>query len=83
MPDITRVMNVDVSGLATRSDGELASAHNDPGNSQILLAACRIVINGYKAEISRSQDTSLFVQAAYQRLRRFLEREFERQSRAA
>jgi hypothetical protein len=82
MPDITRVMNVDASELATWGD-EPASAHNTPEDSAILLAACRIVASGYKAEISRSQADSLFVQAAYQRLRHFLERHFKRNSRAA
>jgi hypothetical protein len=83
MPDITRVKNVDVSERAAWGDGEPASAHDAPEDSAILLAACRIVAGGYKAEISRGQADSLFVQAAYQLLRHFLERQFARRSHAA
>ena len=83
MPDLNRVMNLDVSRPAAWGDGDPPSACNDPENSEILLAACRIVIGGYKAEISRSGTGSLFVQAAYQLLHHFLERQFERNSRAA
>jgi hypothetical protein len=83
MPDITRVMNVDVSERAAYGEGELAIAHDDPEDSAILLAACRILASGYKAQISRGQADSLFVQAAYQLLRHFLERQFARRSRAA
>jgi hypothetical protein len=64
-------------------DGDVANAHDAPEDSRILLAACRIVASGYKAEISRSQDDSLFVQAAYQLLHHFLEQQFARHSRAA
>jgi hypothetical protein len=83
MPDLNRVMNLEVSGSAAWGDDQPTRAHNDPENSEILLAACRIVISGYKAEISRSGTGSLFVQAAYQLLHHFLERQFERNSRAA
>jgi hypothetical protein len=82
IPDLARVMNMDVSGLAT-TGGELVGAPNDPENSEILLAACRIVISGYKAEISQGRRDSLFVQAAYQLLHRFLERQFAAHSSAA
>jgi hypothetical protein len=63
---------------------ELASAP-DPERTLIFLAACRIVISGYKAEISRTDGNgnSLFVRAAYEVLHRFLEQEFSRPSRAA
>jgi hypothetical protein len=83
MPYITRVMNVDVSERAAWGEGEPAGAHDDPEHSAILLAACRIVAGGYKAEISRGQADSLLVQAAYQLLRHFLERQFAPPSRAA
>ena len=83
MPDLNRVMNLDMSGSAAWGDDQPASARTDPENSEILLAACRIVIGGYKAEISRSGAGSVFVQAAYQLLHHFLERQFERNSRAA
>jgi hypothetical protein len=83
MPDINRVMRLDASELAARGDGELAGSRLNAEDSEILLTACRIVISGYKAEISRGQHDSLFVQAAYQLLHRFLERQFERNSRAA
>jgi hypothetical protein len=83
VPDITQVTNVALPDLAARNAGELACSHDDPEHSEILLAACRIVISGYKAEISHGQHDSLFVQAAYQLLHQFLERQFERNSRAA
>jgi hypothetical protein len=83
MPDLNRVMNLDVSVPAAWDDGEPPSPRNDPENSEILLAACRIVISGYRTETSRGQRDSVFVQAAYQLLHNFLERQFERNSRAA
>ena len=76
-------MNVDECQSDATRDGDLANAHDDPEDSGILLAACRIVASGYKAEISRGQDDSLFVQAAYQLLHHFLEHQFKRSSRAA
>lgn len=83
MPDLHRVMNLDVSGPAAWGDSESPRAHDDPENSEILLTACRIVISGYRTEISRGQRDSLFVQAAYQLLHHFLESQFKRNSRAA
>ena len=83
MPDLNRVMNLDVSAPAAWGDGEPPSARNNPENSEILLAACRIVISGYRTEISRGQRDSVFVQAAYQLLHHFLESQFKRNSRAA
>ena len=83
MPDVTQAMNIGDPGRAAANDGGLANAQNDPENNEILLAACRIVIGGYKAEISRGQRDSLFVQAAYQLLHHFLEQQFARHSRAA
>jgi len=90
MPDINRLMldpvpilNVDDSVLDAGRGGELAGARGEKENSEILLAACGIVINGYKAEMSRGQHDSLFVQAAYQLLHHFLERQFNRTCRAA
>ncbi len=82
-PDLTRVMNMDVYELAAKDIDHLASAPNNPENSEILLAACRIVINGYRTEISRGRRDSLFVQAAYQLLHGFLERQFAAHSGAA
>lgn len=82
--EIMSAMNVvDDCEFDATKDGSLAHAHLDPEDSAILLAACRIVASGYKAEISRGQDDSLFVQAAYQLLHRFLEQQFARRSRAA
>jgi hypothetical protein len=49
---------------------------------QMLHRPCPMA-SGYKAESSRSQEDSLFVQAAYQLLRHFLERHFKHNSRAA
>lgn len=83
MPDINRVMRLDVSETAFAGDAELAGARMDPEDSAILHAACRIVASGYKTEIARGQNDSLFVQAAYQLLRHFLERRFRRNSRVA
>jgi hypothetical protein len=62
--------------------GKLPSAP-DPKRNLIFLEACRIVIGGYKAEISRMGGNPLLVRAAYEVLRRFLEREFSRPSQAA
>jgi hypothetical protein len=82
-PDLTRVVSMDVSEFAAGDGGHFASAPNNPENSEILVAACGIVINGYRAEISRGRRDSLFVQAAYQLLHGFLEREFAAHSGAA
>lgn len=66
-----------------KSEGELANAHDDPEDSGIFLAACRIIISGYKVEISRSGNDSLFIRAAFELLHHFLESQFSRHSRAA
>jgi hypothetical protein len=83
MRDVTEAIKIGDSGRAAGNDAGLANAQDDPENNEILLAACRIVIGGYKAEISRGQRDSLFVQAAYQLLHHFLEQQFASHSRAA
>jgi len=82
-PDSMRVIPGGQSGPAAANDGELGNVHGDPEDFGILLAACRIVASGYKTEISRGHNDSLFVQAAYQLLRHFLERQFSGSTRAA
>jgi hypothetical protein len=80
-----QAMNVDPAEFdaIAAKDGELANAHDDPEDAGILDAACRILASGYKAELSRGEEGSLFVRAAHQLLHRFLERQFARHSRAA
>jgi len=83
LPDSMQVIAGGQSGPGAANDGELGNVHGDPEDFGILLAACRIVASGYKAEISRGHNDSLFVQAAYQLLRHFLERQFTGSTRAA
>jgi len=82
-PDTTLDTAAGQSGLSAGKDGDQRNIHRDPEDFGILLAACRIVASGYKTEISRGLSDSLLVQAAYQLLRHFLERQFAGNSRAA
>lgn len=68
------------SGSASPGLTESGPPHNDPEDTGVLRAACRIVASGYKAEISRGGG-SLLVSAAYLLLHRFLEVQFARQPR--
>ncbi len=68
--------------MTARREGELSNAQ-DPEQAGIFLAACRIVISGYRAEISRSDGNSLYVRAAYELLHHFLQEQFAPRPRAA
>lgn len=63
-------------------EGDLVDSQ-DPEQAGIFLAACRIVISGYRTEISRERDSSLYVRAAYELLRHFLQEQFAAHSRVA
>jgi len=74
--------NVDDCQRAARREGELANSQ-DPEQTRIFLAACGIVISGYRAEISRGNGSSLYVRAAYELLYHFLQEQFAPHIRAA
>ena len=73
---------MDECKLTPRREGELANSQ-DPEQAGIFLAACRMVISGYRAEIERDDTNSLYVRAAYELLRHFLEEQFSPHSRVA
>jgi hypothetical protein len=83
LPDPVQLIPGSQSASDATIDGELGNVRANPEDFGILLAACRIVASGYKTEISRGHNDSLFVQAGYQLLRHFLERQFAGNSRAA
>jgi len=55
----------------------------DPEQAGIFLAACQIVISGYRAELVKEKGSSLYVRAAYELLHHFLEEQFTPHSRLA
>jgi len=63
------------------ADRNRQSSQDHPRDSSIFLAACRIIASGYKAELSRGDD-SVMLRAAYQLLYHFLELQFARNSPA-
>ena len=63
-------------------EGDLVNSQ-DPEQAGIFLAACRIVISGYRAELERESGNYLYVRAAYELLHHFLEEQFTPRSRLA
>src|SRR5579871_4146238 len=72
--EVARKLKIDLKECAAmpHREGDLVDSQ-DPEQAGIFLAACRIVISGYRAEISREEDSSLYVRAAYELLRHFLQ----------
>ena len=76
------IANADDCQRMPRREGELENSQ-DPEQTRIFLAACGIVISGYRAEIARGNGSSLYVRAAYELLHHFLQEQFAPHTRAA
>jgi hypothetical protein len=76
-PEFAKKLKVvmDECNLTPTREGELAN-FQDPEQAGIFLAACRMVISGYRTEIARADGNSLYVRAAYELLHHFLEEQF-------
>ena len=68
--------------LAAHREADLINSE-DPEQAGIFLAACRIVISGYRTELAREKGSCLYVRAAYELLHHFLEEQFTPHSRLA
>lgn len=68
--------------LAGHREADLMNSE-DPEQAGIFLAACRIVISGYRTELGREKGSCLYVRAAYELLHHFLEEQFTPRSRLA